>query len=509
MPIHSASFASLPAAWQEASRREPPPLADPLPERRLARLLAAFIASGLLFLVLPGTLLGVWNLLGISSRQQPDSVSTIFVQSHGHAQLFGWVGTFIIGISLYVVPKFRGGTLRSLAAAWLMFGLWTAALAARWGAALWNWHWRIVWPLAAAAELAVALLLIWQCSPSGRSHRGGELWNTLVFAGFSGLAATLALQLVLLWPPPAAPLIPDHPNQLLLFLALWVFCFPAVWGFATRFLPALLGLEQPRKHSAYAGLALLALGAVLDQPVLVLGAAALACWSLRIFHPARRPAKTAGVDPRYPLFARAAFAWLLVSAALAAVAGDSRGLMGASRHAFTVGFLATLIFAVGPRLLPSFLNSRELWSPRLVLPALALLTAGCALRVSAEPLAYAGWSAAAWRLLPVSAVLELCAVLLFAYNIGRTLISPMPAWIVMETVHENLPLYWYVTAYPETRRLLAGAGLAALERAPEVPRALTLREAAEAEGVDYRKLVELLRGYFERRMARALRRKRA
>jgi len=34
-------------------------LADPLPERRLARLLAAFVATGLLFLVTPGALLGV------------------------------------------------------------------------------------------------------------------------------------------------------------------------------------------------------------------------------------------------------------------------------------------------------------------------------------------------------------------------------------------------------------------------------------------------------------------
>jgi hypothetical protein len=56
---------SLPTAWREAFARDQLPgkplLADPLPERRLARLLAAFIATGLVFLVLPGTLLGVWN----------------------------------------------------------------------------------------------------------------------------------------------------------------------------------------------------------------------------------------------------------------------------------------------------------------------------------------------------------------------------------------------------------------------------------------------------------------
>src|SRR3982751_364452 len=127
-----------------------PELADPLPERRLARLLAAFLVTGIVFLVAPGTLLGVWNLIGISSRRSAESISPVWIQGHGHAQLFGWVATFIIGISLYTVPKFRGAALRSLAAGWVMWALWTAAVTARWAAALFNWHGEVVWPLASA-----------------------------------------------------------------------------------------------------------------------------------------------------------------------------------------------------------------------------------------------------------------------------------------------------------------------------------------------------------------------
>jgi hypothetical protein len=194
----------------------------------------------------------------------------------------------------------------------------------------------------------------------------------------------------------------------------------------------------------------------------------------------------------------------ILAAALAA-AGTSRGMIGASRHAFTVGFLATMIFAVGPRILPSFLNSRELWSTRLMFAALVLLTTGCALRVFSEPLAYAGAAPWAWTVLPVSAVTELVAVLLFAVNLGATMASPMPAWILPRAVHENLPLYWYVTGYPATRRLLASAGLKTLARVRDVPRALTLKEAAEADGVDWRPLVAILRDFVERRKARALR----
>ena len=70
---------SLPREWQDAFSRErveKPAFADPLPERRLARLLGAFVATGVFFMVLPGTVLGVWNLVGISSHRELAAVPT-------------------------------------------------------------------------------------------------------------------------------------------------------------------------------------------------------------------------------------------------------------------------------------------------------------------------------------------------------------------------------------------------------------------------------------------------
>jgi len=61
------------------------------------------------------------------------------------------------------------------------------------------------------------------------------------------------------------------------------------------------------------------------------------------------------------MFVRLSFGWLVISSLLLA-AGAAPGVQGASRHAFTVGFLATPIFSIGPRILPSFLNGRELWA---------------------------------------------------------------------------------------------------------------------------------------------------
>ncbi|MCL4402036.1 MAG: NnrS family protein [Acidobacteria bacterium] len=500
-----ADGATLPAAWARAFERDrtaPAGGADPLPERRVARLLAAFIASGLVFLVLPGTLLGVWTLIGISSRQSASAMPVGFIQSHGHAQLFGWLGSFMIGISLYTFAKFRGAGLRSLRVGWLMLVLWTGGVAARWASGMAAWRWNTVWPASAMAELATAVLLLWQVTARSRRHRESEPWNVLGLAGFCGLIVVLGWQVALVRAPRASPAVPEGPEKALLWLALWIFCFPVAWGYSARLLPSFLGLRRMPPWAAWAGLGLV--GAAAFWHPLVVAAALLAGWSLGVFAPAARPAKTIGVDPQYPYFVRLAFVWLVIAAALS-VGERVPGVGGAYRHAFTVGFVATLVFSIGPRILPSFLNSRELWSPRLMLASLALLTAGCALRVSMEPLAYAGDQAFAWRLLPVSATLELIAVVLFAWNMAHTLLSPMPAWILSRTVNANLPLYWYVTAYPDTRALLARAGLKTLEHARRVPRSLTLKEAAEADAVDWRPLVAELRRFFESRAARALR----
>ena len=102
-------------------------LADPLPERRLAWLLGGFIAAGLAFMVLPGTLLGVWNLLGISSRRSAEAASGVWIQAHGHAQIFGWIGSFILGIGFHSIPRLRRDRPLALVPAWIC---WLAAKSA-------------------------------------------------------------------------------------------------------------------------------------------------------------------------------------------------------------------------------------------------------------------------------------------------------------------------------------------------------------------------------------------
>lgn len=72
---------------------------------------------------------------------------------------------------------------------------------------------------------------------------------------------------------------------------------------------------------------------------------------------------------------------------------------------------------------------RLLYSKKLMFASLAILNLGCLLRVASEVPAYEGNLQAAWRILPVSAMIELTAVVLFALNLGVTLLlrPPWPA----------------------------------------------------------------------------------
>lgn len=74
-------------------------------EVALQRLVTVDIITSLLFLLLPKTFLGVWNLVSISGRHSLADLSASWLQTYGHAQIFGWIGTFVIGIGYYSLSK--------------------------------------------------------------------------------------------------------------------------------------------------------------------------------------------------------------------------------------------------------------------------------------------------------------------------------------------------------------------------------------------------------------------
>ncbi len=485
-------------------------------------MLAAYVLSGLAFFVLPGTFLGVWNLLTIASHRSAGGANPAWIQAHGQAQLLGWAGSFILGISLYVLPKFRGRALKHFGLAWTVWALWTAGVFLRWWAGIAPEGWRIALIAGAVFEFAAYLLFQYIVLFAGQRKQPGharrkrphDLGSWLGITGLSALGAALVLNLWIAFPLAwhgASALYPPRADHALVLIEVWGFVLPVAWGYSTRFVTVFLGLEAssyrawPWLSGGAAAIVALALARQFElADALAVAVAGLAIWAIRIFRPSVKPARRLGVYGGYPFFVRISYGWLAAGSVLgiiAVIAPRWQGLGGASRHAITVGFIATLIFALAQRMLPSFLNGRELFSTRMMAASLWLLTIGCLARVLSEAVAYSTHGLA-WKILPVSAYLEFAAVLLFSLNLATTVLSRIPAWLGAHEVSADLPVYWYVTSFPELRTVLARAGLSTLNRIHDVPRSLSLGEATKADEADPATVIATLQSFFARRQPR-------
>ena len=129
------------------------------------------------------------------------------VQAHGHAQLFGWAGLFVLGVGLYFLPRLRGTTLARAALAPWALALLVAGIALR----------SICQPLLAFAEASTA-----QDSPYGALGRSG-------FAA-SGILELVGVVLIMTMfvasfrharpLTPSAPIIPVLPYLITSFVCL-------------------------------------------------------------------------------------------------------------------------------------------------------------------------------------------------------------------------------------------------------------------------------------------------
>jgi hypothetical protein len=419
-------------------------------ERQKSLMLRAWILSGLFFMALPGTLLGFSNLMAISTHHGLGALPAAWIQGHGHAQMFGWIGSFILGIGFYSQPA-RGKS--AIKVPLTCFVLWTSGVAMRWVANIYGWHWRVLLPISAALELVAVLLFLAAASHHKLPESAGsdpakqrmELWMASVLLGTAGLTAAVLFNFIECTQLAVYGTIPAFPHALdekYLVLLAWGFLVPVVWGFSARWLPAFLAISRPDARVFGAALILDVMGVLCGvsgwakATTILLALAAFAIVpGLHLTQRPRGPAKVQGIHPSFPAFIRAAYVWLAIAGLMsiwAAFADQHGGIWGASRHALTVGFAATMVFAIGPRILPHFAGVYAIFSKRLMFLGLLLLQTGCALRVCSEPLAYEGISPFAWKILPASGTFEVSGVLVFAANLALTFLLGRPTFATSE-----------------------------------------------------------------------------
>ncbi|MGZ7075936.1 MAG: NnrS family protein, partial [Candidatus Angelobacter sp.] len=364
-----------------AKAQEVPAILLKAREESAQRLLMVYAITGLFFMLLPGTFLGVWNLISISGRHGA-AISASWIQAHGHAQIFGWIGTFILGIGFYSIPKMTSRAAQPLLRGWACWLLWTSGVLLRWAAGFYHLYWRLSLPLSALLELCAFLIFL----TSVRSHRQGDskgsserkpVWIIAVLVGTAGLGIGLSMNLLIALCVSVRGTGPEFPaasEARFLTLLAYAFIVPTVWGFSARWLPVFLGLKTVNEAALRYALLLSIIGVVLAEaglshvaPMVITLAAATAVIAFHLFERSDRKAKTTGVHVSFPAFVRIAYIWLLIATGLgicAAYLDRANGWVGSSRHALTVGFVSTMVFAIGQRVLPAFAGMRVLYSPR-------------------------------------------------------------------------------------------------------------------------------------------------
>ncbi|MCI0655658.1 MAG: DUF542 domain-containing protein, partial [Acidobacteria bacterium] len=123
--VHHVDPKALLLELEEAIRSGvAPPRAAPSPrEVHEENLYRRFLKAALLFTFTGGTALGAWALITMAIRGQLGGLGRGIIQVHGHYQLFGWVGLFVVGVAYHILPRLTGIPLPSYRAASASFVL--------------------------------------------------------------------------------------------------------------------------------------------------------------------------------------------------------------------------------------------------------------------------------------------------------------------------------------------------------------------------------------------------
>lgn len=305
-------------------------------------------------------------------------------QAHGVAQIFGWGGLFLMGVSFHVVPRFRNGPMDFPWPQRAVLTLIVLGVSLRFfGQSL---HRRPFSPdlLDASGVVLLAGMLIYAVvlgralvrGQNPRSQTEAWLWSAIVWGV---VAAVLHARIVFRMADTDAIAAPGLWNIAMIDAGLVGFLIIFIMGVATRAIVGFLALKPTLRWLTWIALALLNVGtawyviaryrAESDETAaigLLLQAAGFVAFviALRIFEPpARKNTYIEGTYTRYEWFIRGAFAWLLVAAGLIVL--DAIGMLSDDRilsapmsapitHAFTLGFVTMIIFGVGIRMLTLF-----------------------------------------------------------------------------------------------------------------------------------------------------------
>jgi hypothetical protein len=434
-----------------------------------------FLKTAVIFVLTVGCTWGAFVLLGYGFENQLGGINRAFVEAHGHSQILGWTGLFIIGIAYVIIPRFRATTIHSPRAANLSYFTFVPGIIIRWVAQIllvdpnsaWNPLARTLMLISIPLEIVgfglFTFVIIRTLFSTDKPHGvfewyvlTGILWLYLqiILGGIIGynLAADNVSQ------------IPPETNRVYLHLAIMAIAM-VIMGVSARTLPVFLGKKEVNPRFMKGVLALLNGGLMLRlvgdaaleintfNAALVVGtvlealAVFLFIWGLNIFHKAEVDFTGLELDRSYEKFLYVAYFWLGVAFLMDLLIGYYEGIqasnigvaffpsggeqayqmahafVGAYRHAITVGFFSMMILGYAMRIIPVF-KGVKLYSNTLVNVSFWLINIGNIMRVFFQPVAAYTNNSFIWTFMSISGAIEVLALLLFGINIWKTINQP-------------------------------------------------------------------------------------
>ena len=400
------------------------------------------LAGGLPLAVLVA--LGGGRDIGLGVRWAP------LVQAHGHLQLVGFVGLFIAGIAYHILPRFKNMELRLPGLAVASIGLLAGGVVLRTATQPWADSGVVSALFAASAVIELAgALAFFAVVVSTLSSRPRKNYDRFLLSAVTWFAAASVMNLVV-----TVEVVSDGVTTVaasrgtpLLEMYFLGFITLFILGVSIRVLPHFLSLRPPRVRFltptlllfntallARVGSGWLAAYAPWSNPewlqtasVYGMGAAVLLFVFALSLHRAAVRADDSAPAGGHERLIRVAYVWLVVAFAIEAwyaskgLVGDFRPDFlehGAARHALAVGFFTQMIFGVAARALPAFAG-RSLYSPRLLGVTWVLINIAVIMRVG-HAVIPSGSTTFRFDHIAASGVIAFLAVLLFVYNIIRT-----------------------------------------------------------------------------------------
>lgn len=395
-----------------------------------------YFVGGILVILSVGAVWGAYLLWQVSKAGSFTGVSIHAVNAHGHAQIFGWVGMFVMGFAYQALPRMWRVGLAGPHLAVLNFLLLVLSLVlSTTGTALAE-----TWSYAASAVIVGGFLqIVAVCIFAGQLavtfwRSSGAISPAVAFM-FAAMTWFVLMSVMNLWHTLA--LMQAETREALLAqigtyqgalrdMQIHGLGVSMILGVSMRFFPGMFGVRPTPAGRGWAAFGLFhvaivaqvtlliasqqtgsyALAAALVVPWLMLATgAALVVLPWRIWRPLPKRARSGK-------YVRAAFAWLGVSLLmLLALPGYvalnemtfSHAYYGAIRHAVTVGCISMMIMAVSLQVVPVLRGADlsrlgAMWGP------FVLVNVGCLLRVSLQIMSDRHEAAYSW--IALSGVLE-------------------------------------------------------------------------------------------------------